>query len=487
MTHDRKSARGSYRQLPAAAALVVAAACVSLPATAQPAERAAAPQDRTTMELTVYNGNLALVRETRRVDLTKGVNSLALTGVSPAMQPATASVTVQAQKPVTLIDQTFAFDLLTPEALLRHSIGNTVRVIRTNPATGEETTESAKVLSARDGVILQIGDRIETGIPGRIVYDALPPTLREKPTLLATVEAAAAEPATLDLRYLTGGVSWQADYLAELDKNGASLSVQAVATLTNNSGAAYEDATLRLVAGTINQGPVGFRPEMMRTMAAKDMAAAAAPVPSQPVGDMHVYPIPRKTTLADRETRQIVLFESARVPVAREYRLVGNGGYHVRRVPEPVTVNAERLLRFKNDTAAGLGVPMPAGTFRVYGGTGDTADTFLGADHVQHTAAGGEVVLDLGRAFDITARRVQTDYRTQGLPKNASESAHEIELRNASARAVTVKVVEHLPGDWEILKSSQPFKKAASDRAEWSIEIPANGERTLTYEARVQR
>lgn len=486
MAHDRKSARGSYWQLPAVAALV-AAACVSLSAAAQPAERTAAPQDRTTMELTVYNGNLALVRETRRVDLTKGVNSLALTGVSPAMQPATASVTVQAQKPVTLIDQTFAFDLLTPEALLRHSVGNTVRVIRTNPATGEETTESAKVLSARDGVILQIGDRIETGIPGRIVYDALPPTLREKPTLLATVEAADAEPATLDLRYLTGGVSWQADYLAELDKSGASLSVQAVATLTNNSGAAYEDATLRLVAGTINQGPVGFRPESMRTMAAKDMAAAAAPVPSQPVGDMHVYPIPRKTTLADRETRQIVLFESARVPVMREYRFVGNGGYHVRRVPEPVTVNAERRLRFKNDKPAGLGVPMPAGTFRVYGGTGDTADTFLGADHVQHTAAGGEVVLDLGRAFDITARRVQTDYRTQGLPKNASESAHEIELRNASARAVTVKVVEHLPGDWEILKSSQPFKKAASDRAEWSIEIPANGERTLTYEARVQR
>jgi hypothetical protein len=150
-------------------------------------------------------------------------------------------------------------------------------------------------------------------------------------------------------------------------------------------------------------------------------------------------------------------------------------------------VNAERLLRFKNDKPAGLGVPMPAGTFRVYGGAGDAAGTFLGADHVQHTAAGGEVVLDLGRAFDITARRVQTDYRTQGLPKNASESTQEIKLRNASERAVTVKVVEHLPGDWQILKSSQPFKKTASDQAEWSIDLPADGERTLSYQARVQR
>ena len=472
-----------------AALALTAAVGAALPAAAETAERDAAPADRTRMELTVYNGNLALVRESRKVTLTKGVNRLALTGVSPSMQPATASVMVQAEKPVTQIGQTFAFDLLTPEALLRHSVGKTVRVIRTNPATGEEKTESATVLSARNGVILKIGDRIETGIPGRIVYDTLPPTLREKPTLIATLDAEAAQPATLDLRYLTGGVSWQADYLAELDKDGASLSVQAVATLTNNSGAAYEDATLRLVAGTINQGPVGYQADRMRTMMAKEAMAAAAPtpVPPQPVGDMHVYPIPRKTTLADRETKQIVLFESAHVPVVREYRFVGNGGYHLNRMPEPVTVNAERLLRFKNDKPAGLGVPMPAGTFRVYGGAGDAAGTFLGADHVQHTAAGGEVVLDLGRAFDITARRVQTDYRTQGLPKNASESTQEIKLRNASERAVTVKVVEHLPGDWQILKSSQPFKKTASDQAEWSIDLPADGERTLTYQARVQR
>jgi hypothetical protein len=472
----------------AALAALTLIAGAAFPAAADTAERVAAPADRTKMELTVYNGSLALVRESRRATLAKGVNRLALTGVSPSMQPATASVTVQSQKPVTQIDQVFAFDLLTPEALLRHSVGNTVRVIRTNPATGEEKTESAKVLSARDGVILQIGDRIETGIPGRIVYDTLPPTLREKPTLIATLDAEAAETATLDLRYLTGGVSWQADYVAELDKNGSSLSVQAVATLTNNSGATYEDATLRLVAGTINQGPVGFQQDMMRGVAAKEaMVAAAPPIPTQPDGDMHVYPIPRKTTLADRETRQIVLFESERVPVVREYRFVGNGGYHLRRMPEPVTVNAERLVRFKNDKAAGLDVPMPAGTFRIYGGNGDAADTFLGADHIQHTAAGGEVVLDLGQAFDVTARRVQTDYRTQGLPKNASESTYEIKLRNASERTVTVKVVEHLPGDWEILKSSPSFKKTASDQAEWSIELPAGGERTVTYQARVQR
>jgi hypothetical protein len=467
-------------------AALLAAVVAAWPAAGQETERFATPEDRTQLELTVYNGNLALVQETRRIALAKGLNRIALIGVSPAMQPSTAAVAIRSDKPVVAIDQTFAFDLLTPEALLRHSVGKTVRIVRTNPATGEETTESAKVLSAQNGVVLQIGDRIETELPGRIVYESLPPTLREKPTLLATVEAAATEPATLDLRYLTAGITWQADYVAGLDNSGTVLSLQAVATVTNNSGAAYDGASLRLVAGTINQGPVAFQPEM-RTLMAKDAAAAAPAVSAQPVGDMHLYPIPRKTALGDRETKQIVLFEAPRVPAAREYRIVGDAGFHMRRFAEPVTVNADRLLRFKNDKPSGLGVPMPAGTFRVYGGADNVADTFLGADRIEHSASGAEIVIALGTAFDVTARRVQTDFRTQGLPKNAYESAHEIVLKNASSRPVTVKVIEHLPGDWSILASSQSYKKTASDQVEWEIALPAEGERTLTYQSRVQR
>jgi hypothetical protein len=486
-TRDRRTVHPSYtgRRYGAAAALIATAFAV-LPASAQVAEQSVPSKDRSLMEVTVYNGNLALVRETRTASLAKGLNRLALTGVSPSMQPSTASVTVQAEKPVAQIEQTFAFDLLTPEALLRHSVGQTVRIIRTNPATGEEKMENAKILSARNGVILQIGERIETGVPGRIVYDTLPANLREMPTLLATVDASEAEPATLDLRYLTGGINWQADYVAQLDKTGSTLAVQAVATVTNNSGAAYDDATLRLVAGSINQGPASGQPEL-RAMAAKEAMAAAAPIAPQPIGDMHLYPIPRKATLGDRETKQIVLFDATRVPVTKEYRIVGNGSFHTRRFGDPLTVNAERLLRFKNDKQAGLGVPMPAGTFRVYGATEHVSDTFLGADHIEHTANGEEIVLALGDAFDITARRVQTDFHTQGLPKNTYESAHEIKIRNATSHPVTVKVIEHLPGDWEILSASHKFKKTASDQAEWSIPIPAESDRTLTYKARVQR
>lgn len=468
------------------AGFAVVASLLTFPALAQKTEREASPDDRSLMEVTVYNGNLAMIRESRKVELSDGMNRLALTGVSPQMQPATASVILHADQPATFIDQIFAFDLLTPQALLEHSVGKTVRVIRTNSATGEETVEKATILSARNGVVMQIGDRIETGIPGRIVYDSLPPTLREKPTLLATFDATAPTAATLDLRYLTGGITWQADYVSRLDDTGSLLSVEAVATITNNSGASYEDATLRLVAGTVNQGGGGVRP-MGFMKESRDVAAAAAPVPSAPVGDMHLYPIPHKATLADRETRQIVLFRAAHVPVTKEYRIVGNGGYHTRPSPDPVTINAERLLTFNNDKQAGLGMPMPAGTFRVYGGTEAVSDTFLGADPIQHTASGEEVTLTLGDAFDITAERRQTDFKTRGLPKNTYESSHEITIRNATDRPVTVKVVENLPGDWEILSASYPQKKIASNQAEWTIAIPPKLDRTLTYSVRIKR
>lgn len=468
------------------AASVALSGAVATAAFAQQTERTADPADRTLIEVTVYNGDLAMVRETRKASLAKGQTRLALPGVSPAMQPATASVALHSNKPVTFVDQTFAFDLLTPESLLRHSVGHTVRVIRTNPATGEETVEIAKVLSARNGVILQIGDRIETGIPGRIAYDSLPPGLREKPTLFAIFESPAETTATVDLRYLTGGLTWQADYIGQLDKTGKVLSLKAVATVTNNSGADYEDASLRFVAGTINQGPPPARP-MLKGMVAERAFAAAAPVPQAPVGDMHLYPIPRMTTLNDQETRQIVLFQSDHVPVAKEYRIVGNSNVYMRQAGEPLTMHAERLLKFKNDKQSGLGVPMPAGTVRVYGATEAVSDTFLGADQIGHTATGEEVTLSLGDAFDITAERRQTDFKTQGLPKNTFESSYEVKLRNADDKPVTVKLIEVLPGDWEILSESYSHKKATSRRAEWDVAVPASGQATLTYTVRVQR
>lgn len=470
-----------YAGLTAAAAALIAGA-----AHAETKEVVITPDARTAIAVTIYNGNVAFVHEQRRIDLKSGRNVLALSGVSPSMQPATASVLADAPKNATLVDQTFAFDLLTPASLLKHSVGRTVRVIKTHPTTGEETVEIAKVLSTRNGVILQIGNRIETKVPGRIAYDALPSTLRESPTLLATFDVKGPAATILDLHYLTGGLTWQADYVAKLDAAEANLSLQAVATITNNSGAAFREAALRLVAGSINQGPQGAPPPRRGLSARKETAALAAPVPPQPAGDMHIYPIPERTSLEDRATKQIVLFRAATVPVTKEYRIEGNGSFYTRRFGNPLTLNAERLLHFTNKDKQGLGLPMPAGTIRVYGNADGSGGTFFGADRIGHTPDGADVRLRLGRAFDITAKRKQTDFRKQGLPKNAYESTHEIKIGNATGKAVTVKIVERMPGDWKILDSSAKHQKSASDRAEWSITVPSKGETALTYTVRVQ-
>lgn len=454
-------------------------------AVAQQKEQAVSPASRSRIDLTIYNGNLALVQDHRNVRLKKGINRLALSGVSPSMQPATATVTAHAKQPVTLIEQVFAFDLLTPETLLKHSIGRMVRIIKTHPTSGKESPVPAKVLSTRNGVVLKIGNQIETGIPGRIAFDSLPATLRERPTLLATLRSSAKIKARLDIRYLTGGLNWQADYVAELNPDDSTLAIQGIATITNNSGAAYEKANLRLVAGQVNRRRIAARPNV-RALPTKQVAPAATGVTPQAAQDMHLYPIERKTSIGDRETKQITLFRAAAVPVTKEYRILGDRTFYTRRYGNALVVNAETFLKFKNDKASGLGLPMPAGVVRVYAPARRAATVFLGADDLRHTAKGEEIELRLGRAFDITATRRQKSFRKQGLPKNAYEAVQEIAVRNATPRTVTVILVERIPGDWKILSASAKHDKPASDRAEWRITLPPQGVKTLTYKTRVQ-
>lgn len=455
------------------------------PVAAEQPEQTVSQATRTRLDLTIYNGNLALVQDQRRVKLKKGVNHLALSGVSPSMQPATAAVTARAKQPVTLVEQTFAFDLLTPEALLKHSVGRKVRIIKTHPTTGAESQVTATVLSTRNGVVLKVGDKIETGIPGRLAFNSLPETLRERPTLLASLLSKAATTARVDIRYLTSGITWQADYIAELNAEETAVALQGVATITNNSGISYKDATLRLVAGQVNRRQIPAQ-QNVRALAAKSAASVAGRAAPQQISDLHFYPVDRQTSIGDRETKQITLFRAPDVPVTKEYRILGDGTFYTRRFGNALVVNAETILRFKNAKSGGLGLPMPAGTLRVYSSARKATTIFLGEDGLAHTANGEEIELKLGRAFDITATRRQKDFRKQGLPKNTYEAVQEIEVRNATDNPVTVVLEERIPGDWTIVSSSAEHEKPASDRAEWRIAVPAQGKTTLSYKARVQ-
>src|SRR5437773_12251933 len=235
-------------------------------------ERPSTLADQQSVAVTIYNENLALIKDTRRVTLEAGQNRLALREVSGRMRPETASLrSLSHPGTLALVEQNFDFDLLTPAKLLEKYVGRTVRVVKTHPTTGAESVETATVLAASNGVVLRIGDRIETGLPGRIVYDGVPANLRDRPTLVTELLSARAGAQTLELSYLSGGLSWKADYVAELNGADSALDLNGWVTLTNTSGTAYPSAKLQLVAGDVNR----VREEMK--LAAGRVRAMAAP------------------------------------------------------------------------------------------------------------------------------------------------------------------------------------------------------------------
>lgn len=463
----------------------LATAMIVVTVTATAAEVQVLPHDRTALAVTIYNNDLGLVNDRRSITVEPGRTRLGLAGVSRQIIPSSAFVS--GDPPIAVASVDYRFDLLTPAALLERSVGETVGVIRTHPTTGEEAVEQATVLSVEDGVVLRYRDRIETGIPGRLVFETVPADLQPQPTLAATIVSEAGGPLALELGYLTTGLSWEADYMLEVDDAGERLAITGRATIRNTSGTTFTDASLALMAGDIGRDapPV---PQPRAAMAESRMMLDAAPaIEREAIADLHLYTIDEPVTLVDRQTRQIGLFSAANVPLIREY--VSVGGPPVFRViendrqPEQATVR----LRFHNDKETGPGVPLPAGLARVYTRGTDGAVRFLGEQTIPHTAVGQQVEISPGPAFDVTVRREQTDYTQIGTARDVFESAHRLTVANAKANAVSVKLIEIIAGDWEIVEASAPHQKESADRAVWTIEVPAGGTAELTYRVRVRR
>ena len=239
------------------------------------AETAVTTDSQTGIAVTIYNQDLALIRDSRKVAVTAGENDIAFIDVSAAMRPETALLNAQGGG-LDVIEQNFDFDLLTPEKLLEKSVGQTIRVFRTNPETGEDSSEEAEVLSVAGGqAVLKIGDRIETAIPGRLVYSGVPANLRARPTLVIKTVSETAGEVPVDLSYLSRGLSWSADYVVDLAPDEKSVSINGLVTLTNQSGITYKDAKLQLVAGNVNQ--VQQFLERSGGMVAMDAMPAAMP------------------------------------------------------------------------------------------------------------------------------------------------------------------------------------------------------------------
>ncbi len=389
-----------------------------------------------------------------------------------------------------LQEQNFDFDLLTPAKLLEKYVGKTVTIVKTNPATGLETTEQATVLSANNGVVLKIGNHIETGVPGRIIYDDVPENLRDRPTLVTQLTSKVATEQTVELSYLTGGLGWKADYVAELSPKEDMIDLSGWVTLTNTSGASYQNAKLQLVAGDVNRVQDSARPAVAMMMRKNAMVDAAAPMAEESLLEYHLYTLDRPTTIAENQTKQVALLSANSIPTRKELVLRGADYYYQSQYGELGTkMKVSIFIEFDNKEAAHLGMPLPKGILRVYKKDNAGNAQFVGEDTIDHTPKNETVRLKLGEAFDVTADKKQTDFKVLPRPakgNNLYESAYEITLKNAKKERVAVTVQEPISGDWKIIAENKPHIKVNSQLASWKVEIPAEGTTTLIYRAQVK-
>lgn len=445
--------------------------------------------DQTSVAVTIYNEDLALVKDSRKLNLRNGLSALSFRDVSAQIKPETALLrSLLPNTSLQVLEQNFDFDLLTPQKLLEKNVGQQVSIIRTNPSTGAETQETATVLSAQDGVVLKIGNRIETGIPGRIVYPDVPGQLKDRPTLTTQVQYKGAEQSSLELSYLTGGLQWKADYVAELSSKEDAIDLSGWVTLTNTSGTAYPNAKVQLIAGDVNRVRETIRPKTMM-MRSEAMVADAAMPTEQGLLEYHLYTLPRATTIAENQTKQVALLSAQHIPARKELVLAGADYYYqgqYRDIEKKQKVQV--CVEFENKESSKLGLPLPKGTMRVYKKDSDGTAQFVGEDLIDHTPKNETVRLKLGNAFDVTAERVQTDFKNLSKQNQAQiyESAYTLTLHNAKKEAVTVTIQEPINGDWKILNESQPHKKASAHQATWQLSVPAEGEATLKYRVQVK-
>ncbi len=426
------------------------------------------------VSVTIYNDDLALVQDHRTVAFSAGRQRIEFPDVSAKIRPETASL---AASGITVIEQNFDFDLLTPGNMMEKAVGHEVTIVRVNPATGAETREKAEVLATNNGVILKIGQRIEVlrddGLPVRVIFDKVPDNLRAHPTLSVTVQSPAAGSRGATLSYLTPGIGWRADYVALYNEAEAKIDVQGWVTLTNSSGTQYENAKTLLVAGTPARAN-DADPRFPRSVRPTLIQAGTESGGRERLADFYLYPLAERTTIANNQTKQVSFLEVHGVPAEHGYEF-HNAWLGTASQPQ----SAKTVYRFSTSAHAGLGDQLPAGVLRFYLRDRRGDPQFIGESRIDHTPMGSTLSLATGDAFDVKIQPT-VEKRTQLAPFSW-QSDMRYKLSNAQAHPVTVVVQQAgLWGDTSIKAESQKSSRPDANTAEWVVNVPANGTTEIT-------
>jgi hypothetical protein len=445
--------------------------------------------DQKDLAVTVYNSNIALVRDVRRLRLPVGTVDLRFMDIAAAVNPPTVHiVSLTAPKELTVLEQNYEYDLLSPQKLLQKYVGKELTLVRlrTENNTTREESVKALLLAYNEGPVWKVGNEIITGMGAdRYVFPDLPENLYSKPTLVWLLDNRRAGEQTLEASYLTNQVNWNADYVLTLGPDQKAADLNGWVTIVNQSGTAFKNALLQLVAGELHR--VYQEPRVMnRVMAMKAAEAAAPQFAEEGISEYHLYTLERRTNLQNNETKQISLLSSTGIHIDKVFEVDGQQFYYhnAQRPGQPFKDPVKVRLKFKNAEANSLGMPLPAGTVRVYQGDSKGRVQFVGEDRIEHTPKDETLDLYIGNAFDIVAERKQTDY--QALGPRSYEMAFEIALRNHKPEPITVLVNEPIGGDWRILESTFKWDKTAAFAAQFTVPVPANGESILKYRVRVR-
>lgn len=443
--------------------------------------------DQTDLNVTVYNSNVALVRDVRQLSLPAGTFRLKLMDIAATVNPATVHFrSINEPDKLGVIEQNYEYDLLEPAKLLHKYVGKEVTLVRSYQENGTTKREQIKatLLADNNGPVWKIGNDIVTGMFAESYrFPEVPANLYDRPTLLMSLENSGSRKQQIETSYLANNLSWNADYVLTVSRDDRAGDLDGWVTLSNNSGTAFRNAHLQLVAGDLNRVVSRVRTEEMN-MAAPMPAAKAQQFQQENFSEYHLYTLGRKTSVEDKETKQISLLEGSSIPVQKLFVVNGqNYYYHNRQNPgSPIKDQVMVYYKFKNEEKAGLGMPLPAGTIRVYQKDSRGGILFAGEDRIDHTSKNEHVSIHIGNAFDVVAERKQIDYRS--IASNTWEMEFEITLRNHKDTPITVQANEPIGGDWEMLSSTYKFTKSSAWSAQFNVPVAANGASVLRYRIR---
>lgn len=436
-------------------------------------------KNRSSLSITVYNGGMGFVRETRNVTLSKGEANYEWEETPSTLLPQTVLIQSETNQNWKILSQIFDTNTITQSSLIQNHIGKEVFIVGTNPKTGEEKIIPAKLIAHNDGPIFMIDNQIHIGYPGRIVFPTLPEKLHPKPKLRWEIFSSKSESIPLQLTYQSTGLSWSCDYTLLLNEKENLGNLQSWITIGNSTGVTFENTEIQFIAGKvplISSQPI-VPMYSVRSNLAMEKSFQAPDIAEENLSEYYLYTFDRKITLENNQTKQFSFLSAKAIPLEK--------GYIFENLPiqsgeSKYFQNAIIEYRIKNSKSSNLGKPIPAGTIRILKSDSKGRIQILGEDRIDHTPENESIRIRSGKAFDIVAELRQTNYQKFKVTEGYKTS-YEVNIRNRKKEPVPVRVYIPVYGEWKITENNYKFEKESQYKVYFALDIPADKNVILKY------